>query len=121
MTNTSMDDQDGAEQSGAVALPGSEPATNQLIADIVLRGATRTLRDTLRKRMVVAKYDPDKARESIDGRTLITSLGLYGASRLAAKSTAGLAVVAGGFVLKTLYDRGKARQLREADRETGES
>lgn len=121
MSDKSKDIPDETDQSGSLPLPSPEPATNLLIADIVLRGATRTLRETLRKRMVLAQYDPDKARELVDGRTLITSLSLYGASRLAASSTAGLAVVAGGLALKTLYDRGKARQKREAEAENGES
>ena len=91
----------------------------RMLGDIVLRNAGQLFHDTLHKRMVVSKYDPDKARESMDGRTVLTSVALYGASRLAARSTAGLAVVAGGLVLKALYDRGKARQLAEADDEAG--
>lgn len=93
--------------------------TKLMLGDIVLRNAGQLFHDTLHKRMVVSKYDPDRAREAMDGRTILTSIALYGASRLAARSTAGLAVVAGGLVLKALYDRGKARQLAEADDEAG--
>jgi hypothetical protein len=100
-----------------VPLPSPSPATNLLIADIVLRSAGKVLRDALEQRMLVANYDPATARRAMDGRTVLTSIALYGASRIAARSGAGLAVVAGGLALKTLYDRGKARQRaqREAD------
>lgn len=90
-----------------------------MLGDIVLRNAGQLFHETLHKRMVVSKYDPDKAREAMDGRTVLTSVVLYGASKLASRSTAGLAVVAGGLVLKALYDRGKARQLAEADDQAG--
>lgn len=121
MSKSARDTADDTEKSGSLPLPGPEPATNLLVADIVLRGATRALREALYKRMALAKYDPDKARELVDGRTIITSLGLYGASRVAASSTAGLALVAGGLALKALYDRGKARQQREAQAENDQS
>lgn len=101
-------------------LPSTNPGTNLLIADIVLRGAGRVLRETLEKRMLVANYDPDKARELIDGRTVLTSLAVYGASKLAARSTPGLALVAGGLALKALYDRGKTIQLERHKQETDE-
>lgn len=99
-------------KAGSLPLPSPQAATNLLIADIVLRGAGRLLREKLEKRMLIANYDPDKARELMDGRTVLTSLAVYGASKIAARSTPGLALVAGGLVLKTLHDRGKARQKR---------
>ena len=101
-------------------LPSPEASTNLLIADIVLRGAGKVLLETLEKRMLIANYDPEKAREAMDGRTVLTSLAVYGASKLAAKSTPGLALVAGGLLLKTLHDRGKAIQLARQERETAE-
>ncbi|MEM6476276.1 MAG: hypothetical protein AAF687_08935 [Pseudomonadota bacterium] len=95
--------------------------TNLLIADIVLRGAGKTMRDTLEKRSLVAGYNPAKAREMSDGHTVLASLAVYGASRVAARSGVGLALVAGGLVLKTLYDRGKAIQLaRGADEDAAD-
>ena len=109
----------GSKRSGPLPLPSPNAATNLLIADIVLRGAGRVARDTLEKRILIANYDPAKARELVDGRTMLTSLALYGASKLAARSPAGLAMVAGGLVLKTLYDRGKARQQRLRGEQSG--
>ena len=99
--------------------PSPEPKTNLMIADIVLRSAGRLIRHDLEERMVVQQYDPEMARDMVNGRTILTSLMLYGASRVATSSKAGLALVAGGLVVKALYDRGKAREI-ERKRAEGE-
>lgn len=94
-------------------LPSNNPATNLLIADIVVRGASHLFRQDVERRVARASAeDDDKAREVLNGRTMLTTLGLYGASRLATRSVPGLVLVTGGLVAKTLYDRGKERQKR---------
>lgn len=118
MAKLDTSDDVDANPNKPLPLPSPNPGTNVLIADIVLRGAGKVLRETLEKRMLIANYDPEKARELVDGRTVLTSLVVYGASKLAAKSTPGLALVAGGLALKTLYDRGKAIQLARRDHES---
>ncbi len=96
-------------------LPSPEATTNLLVTDILLRSASRLFRQNVERRVASASaVDETEAEELIDGKTLIRSLALYGASRLATKSPVGLGVVAGGLALKTLYDRGKARQRHEA-------
>lgn len=95
-------------------LPSENPATNLLIADIVLRGASTLLRKNVEKRVAKASaHSSEEAEKLLDGRTMLTTLGLYGASRLATRSVPGLALVTGGLVLKTLYDRGKAVRRRK--------
>ncbi|MHA7819910.1 MAG: hypothetical protein ACX930_09720 [Erythrobacter sp.] len=102
-------DDGGEEVNSGVPGPSTNPATNLLIADIVVRGASRLLRDNVEQRVAKASYgDDERAREVLDGRTLLTSLGLYAVSRLATRSKTGLMVVTGGLLAKTLYDRGKA-------------
>lgn len=94
-------------------LPSSNPATNLLIADIVVRGASSLLRKDVEKRVARASSESDEhAREVLDGRTILTTIGLYGASKLATRSLPGLMLVTGGLVAKTLYDRGKVVQAR---------
>ena len=89
----------------------AETVTNLMVADIVLRGASSHL-----QRKVESLPDTGASQDQIDkvkssnGRTILTTLGLYGASKLARKSLSGLALVTGALVLKTLHDRGKARQ-----------
>lgn len=95
--------------------PSPDAATNLLIADIILRGASRLFRQSVERKIVHASIDnEDEAEELLNGKTLIKSLALYGASKLATKSPAGLGIVATGLVAKALYDRGKARQRRDA-------
>ncbi|MEM6584236.1 MAG: hypothetical protein AAF692_00610 [Pseudomonadota bacterium] len=96
-------------------LPSPEATTNLLIADIVVRGASRLFRDSVERRVAKASaQDEGEAEALLDGKTLIKSLAIYGASKLATRSPVGLGLVAGGLAVKTLYDRGKARQRREA-------
>lgn len=108
----------------SLPLPSTNPATNLLIADIVVRAASSLLRKEVDRRVVRASASSaENARAVLDGRTIVTTLGLYGASKLATRSLPGLVVVTGGLALKTLYDRGKARQMkrrRRADPDTGD-
>lgn len=113
-------DDGGEEITPKVPVPSSNPATNLLIADIVVRGATRLLRNDVEKRVARASYGDDKrAEELLNGRSLLTSLGLYAVSRLATRSKGGLMIVTGGLMAKTLYDRGKARQYRRRREKSG--
>ncbi|MEE4338220.1 hypothetical protein [Erythrobacter sp.] len=94
------------------AMPSPDPNTNLMIADIVVRGGSLFLRRKLKDRMLLEEYDPEQVAKFKDGKGLLRTLGLFGASRLATGSMPGLALVAGGLAAKTIYDRGKARQLR---------
>ncbi len=105
----------GVEENTKTSLltPSPNPATNLLIADIVVRGAATLFRKRVEKGVAKASYEDEaEAERLLDGKTIVTTLGLYGASKLATRSPTGLGLVAGGLVLKTLYDRGKARQAR---------
>lgn len=97
-----------------VPLPSNNPTTNLLIADILIRGTTSLLRKSVDKRVVKASAQSEEhAREVLDGRTILTTIGLYGASKVATRSLPGLMLVTGGLVAKTLYDRGKFAQARK--------
>ena len=96
-------------------LPSPEATTNLLIADIIMRSGSELFRRDVERRVARGSATNDQAaQELLDGRTLIRSFALYGASKLATRSPLGLGLVAGGLALKTLYDLGKARQQREA-------
>lgn len=90
--------------------PSTNPATNMLIADIALRSAGRIVRNSMEKGMLHAGLDREQAREIIDGRTMLSSLILYGASKVATRSVPGALLVGGGLLAKTLYDRGLTRR-----------
>ncbi|MEM7701471.1 MAG: hypothetical protein AAF251_05990 [Pseudomonadota bacterium] len=123
-TNSSRKDRVSRELDNDVAahesprpnlLPSPEASTNLLIADIIVRSASSLFRKDVERRVAKASAeDAEQAEDLLDGSTLIKSLALYGASKLATRSPVGLGLVAGGLALKTLYDRGKARQKRQA-------
>lgn len=101
---------------GGLPLPSPMAGTNLIIADIVLRAAGGLLRNRMEKGLLVASYDKAKADKLVDGRSITTSLALWGASRLATRSPLGLAVVAGGLAAKVLYDRGKRLESKRRAR-----
>ncbi len=106
---------------GGLPLPSPIAGTNLAIADIVLRAAGGLLRNRVTKGLIVASYDASedgraKAEKLVDGRSVAASLALWGASRLATRSPAGLAVVAGGLAAKVLYDRGKRLEAKRSAR-----
>ena len=92
---------------GGVPLPSPVAGTNLVIADIVLRAAGDLLRNQLERGLLVKSYDRSKAEKLVDGRGVVSSLALWGASSLARRSPIGLALVAGGLAAKVFYDRGK--------------
>ncbi len=108
---------DGAAQDAKrpALLPSPNAATNLLITDIIVRSASTLFRRGVEKRVAKASLETeDEAKQLVDGRGLLKSLGLYTMSKVATRSPLGLGVVAGSMVVKTLYDRGKARQKRLA-------
>lgn len=100
--------------------PSPDPATNLMIADILVRGASLVLRRDVKKRIARATAESEaEARLALDGQNLIRTATLYGASRLATRSPVGLGIVVGALVVKSLYDRGKAIEREKARAERG--
>ncbi|MEM1053226.1 MAG: hypothetical protein AAGI28_14135 [Pseudomonadota bacterium] len=101
--------------------PSTGAAVNLAIAEIVLRGIADRMRGRVEKDISQADAVKHKTgeKDAVDGRSLLTSIGLYGAAKLAKRSRSGLGLVAGGLIAKSLYDRGKAvreRRLRPKDK-----
>ena len=103
-----------SEKPDALPGPSTNPATNLLIADIVMRGVGRAVRKSLHKSVLRTGYSRDKAKEIVEDRSVVRTLALYGATRFATRSTPGALLVGGGLLVKSLYDRGVSR--REAKR-----
>lgn|GEM_PF-1215109 len=97
---------------GGLPLPSTDPATNFLIADIILRAAGDFAREAIEKKTLAQTYDRDKAEELVSSQSIAKTIALYGITRIATRSPVGLAVVTGGLVLKALYDRGKSMEAR---------
>ena len=96
--------------------PATSTAVNLAIAEIVLRSVADRMRGSVAADLSAADKRKREIGEKdvVDGRSLLTSIGLYGAARLAGKSRAGLGLVAGGLLAKSLYERGKAVRERRA-------
>lgn len=108
----------GGKKSKLPPAPATGTAVNLAIAEIVLRGLADRMRGKVQADISQADAHKRKRgeRDAVDGRSLITSVGLYGAAKLARRSRAGLGLVAGGLLAKSLYDRGKAVRERRAKR-----
>ncbi|MEM6857955.1 MAG: hypothetical protein AAF559_08795 [Pseudomonadota bacterium] len=97
-------------------LPSPDAATNLLLADIILRSASTLFRRSVESKIVHASAKTKAEADALlSGQTMIKTLALYGASKLATRSPVGLGFVAGSLALKTFYDRGKARRRRLTD------
>lgn len=94
--------------------PGSDPATNLVMADIAMRAGSHILRDIIERRILGRRYDKQAAREIVANRTLGQNLVRMAAARLATRSVPGALAVSGGLLAKLLYDR--ARKKRDARR-----
>ena len=89
--------------------PSTNPATNLLIADIAMRGVGRIVRTSLHKGVLRTRYSQDKASAIVENRSIVSTLAIYGITKLATRSVPGALLVGGGLIAKTLYDRGKSR------------
>lgn len=106
---------DAVAPDGTVPGPSPNPATNLLIHDLALRSVGRILRLSLEKGLLGRRYGSDFARQAIGNRTLLHTAAAYGATKLATRSLPGAAVVWGGLLAKTLYDRRKGKRAARRD------
>ncbi len=104
----------GNTRTGKVPGPSPNPATNALIHDIALRSAGRIARLALEKGLLGKRYGAQFAKEAVENRSLLHTVAAYGVTKIATRSVPGAALVGGGLLLKTLYDRTQSR--REARR-----
>jgi hypothetical protein len=102
--------------------PSSNPATNLLILDIAMRGATMIVGRTFEKVLLSARYSGRKAGDIVQGRTFVQSMAANGAARIATKSIPGFLVVTGGLVAKTIFDRSfsKRESVKRGEKQLAE-
>lgn len=97
--------------------PSTDPATNLIIHDLILRATGRLTRHTVERALLGRRYGSQFARDVVENRSWIHTLLAYGATRVATRSLPGAAIVGGGLIAKTLLDR---RQSRRRARRKGE-
>lgn len=90
--------------------PSTNPATNLIIQDIVMRAAGRLVRHTLEKGMLRGRYGGGGAKAIVENRSLANTLVSSLLARYATRSLPGAVIVGTGLAAKTLYDRGRSRR-----------
>ena len=101
----------------SVVGPSPNPATNILLAEIVLRVLGRIARESTQKAMLGRRYGAQFAKDTVKNKSLIHTLTAYGATKMAARSVPGaivLGTVAGG---KLLFDLSRNRRQARRDGE----
>jgi hypothetical protein len=90
--------------------PSPNPATNMLIAEIVVRGAGRLARRAMEKGLLRARFEPDQASAIMEGRGLGHALVSTTIARVGTRSVPGALLVGGGLFAKALFDRSISRR-----------
>ena len=115
----------GYHGENSVPGPSTNPSTNLIINDILLRSVGRLARMTVEKAILGKRYGSQFAKDAVENRSLMHTLTAYGVTKVATRSIPGAALVTGGLLAKTLFDRSKSlRASRRAGdkalREQGE-
>lgn len=92
--------------------PSSNPATNLIMANAIIRAGSILFRKAVEKRMLKDRYGKDTAQSIVENQGMGANLLSLGMARMAAKSSTGAVVVGGGMLAKTLYDRRQAKKAR---------
>ena len=90
--------------------PSTNPATNMIIHDIILRSVGRLSRQTVEKLLLGRQYGSQFAKDAVENRSLVQTLAAYGVTKVATKSVPGAAAVTGALLLKVLFDRSQSRR-----------
>jgi len=111
-------------RSGVEKVPGPSPnpATNVLIAEILVRSAGRLARRTMEKGLLKARFEREQALAIVEGRGLAHTLVSTTVARVATRSVPGALLVGGGLLAKTLFDRSISRRKarRRGDKQLAE-
>ena len=102
--------------------PSSNPATNLLILDIAMRGASMLAGRGVQRALLRTRYQREKADDIVKGRTMFAALAATGAARMATRSVPGFLLVAGGLFAKAVIDRslGRRKSARQGERQLAE-
>ncbi len=85
--------------------PSNNPATNLLIMDVAMRGASLLIGRAMERALLRTRYRDGKASDIVQGRTFAQSMAANGAARVATRSIPGFFIVTGGLLAKAVFDR----------------
>ncbi|MHA6316501.1 hypothetical protein ACXYN8_02430 [Altererythrobacter sp. CAU 1778] len=95
--------------------PSPNPATNLIMADIIMRAGSYVLRDAVERGFLKGRYGKDTAKNIVNARKPVHRLTSFAAAKVATRSVPGAIVVGGAILAKNLLDR--SQRLRKAKRE----
>lgn len=100
------------ERRGKPNVPGptENPATNLLLADVVMRMGSYMLRGGVEELFLKKRYDEETAEDIKQNRSMARTLGSIAIAKFATRSLPGAAIVGTGIIGKVLYDHSKARR-----------
>lgn len=101
---------DGLGHREEVPGPSTNPSTNLIISDIVMRSIGRLSRQTIEKAILGRRYSSEFAKDVVENRSLVHTLAAYGVTKVATRSVPGALVVGTGLALKVLFDRSQSRR-----------
>ena len=90
--------------------PSNNPATNLIILDVAMRGASMIAGRAMEKALLSTRYSGQKAADIVKGRSLVQSMAATGAARMATRSVPGFLLVTGGLLAKAIFDRTLSRR-----------
>ena len=90
--------------------PSTNPSTNLIINDILLRSVGRLSRHTVEKALLGRQYGKQMAKDAVENRSLLHTLAAYGVTKVATKSVPGAVAVSSALALKVLFDRSQSRR-----------
>lgn len=104
-------------KTGNVPGPTENPATNLMLADVVMRMGSYLLRGGVEKAFLKKRYDDETVKDIKQNRSIVRTLSSIAVAKFATRSVPGAAIVGTGILGKVLYEHSKARrsQKREGD------
>lgn len=102
--------------------PSTNPATNLLILDVAMRGASLVAGRAMERALLRTRYQREKAHDIVKGRSMLKSLTATGVARIATRSVPGFLLVTGGLLAKAVIDRSLSRReaVRQGERQLAE-
>ena len=92
--------------------PSPDPATNLIMADILIRAGSYIVRSAVEKNLLKGRYGKETAKDILNNRSAKQNLATFAAAKMATKSVPGAAVVGTGIALKALFDLSQKRRAR---------
>ena len=95
--------------------PTQNPASNLLLADIVMRMGSYLVRKGVERTFLRGRYGKETAKDIVGNRSISQTLTAVAIAKFGTKSVPGALVVGTGLIAKTLYERSRSRRQARAE------